>query len=325
MKLMLEKGEGFAPLTLKDEQYLIVKTAKESFGQGSGSCRCTLSLGGGQSNKLHMYYTDEQGRAVPLKPAAEEEKLVQIFLPERELEIIAGAFPWYERPDLAAFSRRGAWRHFIYMPLYGWFNHQWYDGPLLHINRETQLWSLGAVGGRSRLIVDIDEVTSERKESSSPLSYQFLSENRLGDFDLDEKGSLIEAVRSSPAGVQLMQSAIRGVTLKLKDFSAWEAVVMAVVRLTWPDYFLYMTSPEKAREDWRYWRRLCRNLGVVFDTAHRHLAPDEELALEMLEPLIPAQLIGRVAQLFNKQGRLIIPPPLLGELGTVSVAEFANP
>ncbi len=205
--------------------------------------------------------------------------------PDHEVRIVYGKKPWFEIPSYDA-----AWcgQATIYLPIRGWQDQQWCDGPIIHWDKDGLIVNWVDVGLPVRLSLDCQEQGRSEYEARAPdwrAAKQTLAEAILNRHT-SESGFYIDDVSGD-----------------LKD-----ALLLVALRFAVRDRFLRADEMPPG-ENAPIWRRLLQNIGILHGRAPQQQAGAMRIRLSTLRSMIPDALVQNLAASCNASGH-IIPPKL---------------
>lgn len=203
---------------------------------------------------------------------------------EHDVRIVHGKKTWFEIPTWDE-SWRG--QPTIYVPIRGWQDQQWCDGPIVHWDKNGDMVNWIDVGLPVRVSLDGHEMGRPECVARNP------------DWHA-AKQTLAAALMHHQAGTDFI---IEGMQHDAKD-----ALLLVAVRFAVQDGFLRADAMPK--ENAAVWRRLLQNLGIFHGRAPQQKKAAAALHLQRFRGLIPEALLPEFLASCNASGH-VIPPKLI--------------
>lgn len=210
---------------------------------------------------------------------------------EHNVRIVHGKKPWFEIPHWDE-----SWRGHptIYIPVRGFQDQQWCDGPIVHWDKNGLIVNWVDVGLPVRLTLDCDEPGNPAFVARNP-NWQAAKQTLAA--------AMMHRQRATDARAET-DFYIEGLQHDVKD-----ALLLVALRFAVRDGFLRadaMPEEEKAPA----WRRLLQNLGIYYGRAPQRKESASHLNLQEFRALIPDALLLSLADSCNASGH-VIPPKLI--------------
>lgn len=207
---------------------------------------------------------------------------------ERDVRIVHGKKPWFETP-LWEESWRG--QPTVYVPLRGFQDQQWCDGPIVHWDKNGNIVNWVDVGLPVHLVLDPHERGDPKCAARAPdwsAAKQTLAAAMMHRDAMPETGFYVEDLQ----------------------YDEKDALLLVALRFAVQDGFLRADAMPEEDEKIPLWRRLLQNLGIFHGRAPQQKETAARLNLREFRTLIPDALVPTLLASCNASGH-VIPPKLI--------------
>jgi hypothetical protein len=210
------------------------------------------------------------------------------------LDVYFGVLPWWQFPDFPLPEKRRV----LYVPMRGWWQGQWHDGPLAHYVAEGYLASFVPPGADARLTIPWEtsppspEVIPYIRQTFVNESLKWLALRTSAAFGL--RDWLVSQIGEH-----------NRIQVAADQWDQQTAVLLCLLRLGFPDESFEMAVLPTQKDRSPLWKRLCQNLDIICGKAPRPVAKATDLELGDLRQLVPDETVEPLITAINRQSPLI--------------------
>lgn len=240
--------------------------------------------------KLIFQKSDEEFTEIPLN---KEDGGFWVKDPiDLNIIIYFGFKPWYTQFNLIDHTKFSSSK-MLYIAYKGWIGDEWFDGPFAHFLSEKRVASYVPYFHDSRIVVPASIKNSDLVKA---INLDLLE-------DIGRRDALVFAVRERVGELDGLT------TVLLENFGLYEAILISLLRMAFPDQKLQVCSLPSGGER-AFWRRLCQNLAIEIHEGKKDFGTETIDLPRLCSSLVPKALYSQIASQINCQSDLI-PPKLL--------------